>query len=284
MTEPDSGTIRRIRPEIEKGTGIAVVLRGLFVHRSLVREMTRREMTDVHAGQLAGALWLLVHPLLQFIVYAFLFTVVFQVRIANRGPSDYLVYLFAGLAPWLLTQDVLARASSVFPANAPIVKKVMFPLEVLVAKTALSSIIVQSILMICSIGYIFVVRASMEASYLLIPFLFAMHLSILWGFALLLSSITPFFRDISEFVRVFLTINIYLMPILYLPDMIPGPLRIILAINPFSHLIWCYQDVLYFNAISHPWSWLIVALFATAALAFGSYAFSRLRHYLTSVL
>ena len=90
--------------------------------------------------------------------------------------------------------------------------------------------------------------------------------------------------DVPEIVRIFLTINIYLMPIMYLPEMVPGPLRLLLAINPFSSLIWCYQDVLYYGHIEHPLAWLGLAAVSGCALAAGSYVFVRLRHHFSSVL
>lgn len=246
--------------------------------------MARRELTDMHAGQTGGALWLLVHPLLLFAVYSVLFTMIFRVRIGDRGPSDYLGYLFAGLAPWLLTQDVLARATQAVIANAAIVKKVMFPAEVLVAKSVLSSLSVHAGLLIATIVYIITSLDSISLMLLLLPVVFFIHFVLLWGVALFLAAVSPYFRDTPEVVRIFVTINIYLMPVTYLPEMVPETLRIVLSINPFSSLIWCYQDVLYFGAFAHPVAWIVLGIIAVIALILGSYVFSRLRHHFADVL
>jgi lipopolysaccharide transport system permease protein len=280
----ESPTIRRGVPRPVRGFGIPRLFRSVIQHRSLVLEMARREMTDMHVGQVAGIVWLVVHPLLLFAVYAFLFTLVFKVRIDGRGPSDYLIYLFSGLVPWLLTQDVLSRSANVLVANASIVKSVMFPIEVLVAKTVVSSVTVQLVLFAATVIYIAVARETIPATFLLLPVLFALHLMLLWGLALLLAAVTPYFRDVPEIVRVFLTVNIYLVPIMYLPDMAPAPLRFILIVNPFSSLIWCYQDVLYYGSIVHPTAWAVLAAVSVSSLAVGSYVFVRLRHYLANVL
>ena len=277
-------TVKRGVPRTAHAFGIPRLLRSLIQHRSLVLEMARREMVDMHAGQVAGVVWLIVHPLLLFVVYAFLFTVVFKVRIAGRGPNDYVIYLFSGLVPWLLTQDVLSRTANVLVANISIVKSVMFPIEVLVAKTVLSSVAVQFVLLAATVIYIVVSREALPAILLLLPLLFFLHLTLLWGLALLLAAVTPYFRDVPEIVRVFLTVNIYLMPIMYLPDMAPAPLRFILIINPFSSLIWCYQDVLYFGSIVHPVAWAALIALSMGSLAAGSYVFVRLRTYLAGVL
>ena len=286
MSTPEQNTevIRRLAPGTEKGSETFKTITGLWKQRRLVWEMARRELTDMHAGQTVGIVWLLAHPLLQFVVYAFLFTTVFQVRIAGKGPEDYLIYLFCGLAPWLMTQDILSRTPNTIIANQSIVKKVMFPLEVLVCKTVVASVLVQSILMVCAFVFIFISRGTFPLIYLLLPVVLLMHLCLLWGMALILSAITPYFRDTPEIVRIFVTINVYLLPILYLPEAVPRSLGVLLNLNPFSHLIWCYQDVLYFNEIAHPYSWLVFSIFSIGMLVSGSYIFVRLRHYFASVL
>jgi lipopolysaccharide transport system permease protein len=261
-----------------------VLLASVFRNQILVRELARREITDVHAGQGGGVLWVIVHPLSMFIIYGWLFTAVLKVRIGEQGPADYMVYLFAGLAPWLMTQDVLVRSAVVIFTNSTIVKKVMFPIEALVAKSLLAAVKVQSILLLLVAVYAMVVRETVPPIMLLLLPLFCMHLVLLWGLALLLSSITPYFRDTSEFLRVFLLANIYLIPVMYTPAMVPEALQFTLAINPFSHLIWCYQDIIYFNAIEHPSSWVIMAASSCCMLVLGSYVFSRLRSHIPSVV
>ena len=218
------------------GSGVVVLLRSVLTQRSLVSELARREMTDIHAGQAGGALWVVVHPIVLFAVYAFLFTTVFQVRIGDRGPSDYMVYLFAGLAPWLMTQDVLSRATGIMFANSTIVKKVLFPTEALVAKSILAALKVQGVLLVTVVAYVVIVREEVPWTMALLPFLFFLHVMLLWGLALFLSVMAPYFRDLSEFMRIFLVINIYLIPVMYVPNMVPKALRFTLTVNPFSHL------------------------------------------------
>jgi lipopolysaccharide transport system permease protein len=280
----DSTVIRRSSSGTERGIGLIQLLRSLVRNRSLVWELARREMTGMHAGQMAGVIWLAVHPLALFAVYTFLFSVVFQVRIGERGPSDYLIYLFSGLAPWLLTQDILIRSATAMTGNTAIVKKVMFPPEILVAKTILSSLAVQALLLVTVIIYIIAVRGGISWSFVLLPALFGMHLMLLLGLGLLLAAWTPYFRDITEFIRIFATVNIYLMPVVYAPSMVPDTLRFVLGLNPFSYLIWCYQDVLYFGSVQHPFAWIFLFFFSTGALVAGSYVFVRLRHHFNNVL
>lgn len=259
-----------------------LLARSIWNNRRLVNELARRELTDLHAGQMGGFIWLLVHPLLMFAVYAVLFTFVFKVRVGEQGPADYLVYLFSGLMPWLFTQDVMTRSSSVMVANAAVVKKVQFPIETLVAKTLLAAMKVQCVLLVTVVIFTIVQRQTVPYSFLLLPVVIGLHLLIVWGIALLLAAITPFLRDLTEVIRIFGMVNIYLMPVIYLPHMAPNLLKFVLVLNPFSHLIWCYQDVLYFGSIQHPWSWGVTAIMAAGLSTGGSMVFLRLRSYIAN--
>lgn len=276
--------IRREHRPAERGSGVIALWRSLVRNRRLIVEMARREVSELHAGQAGGLFWSLVHPIVLFVVYSFLFTFVFKVRIGDGGPTDYLIYLFSGLAPWLLTQDIISRSPNILVANQAIVKKVMFPIEALVAKTLVASLVVQLVLLGLVFCYVIWARGFANPMLLLLPALLAVHIALLWGIALLLSSLTPYFRDLAEFVRVFVTINVYLMPVMYLPSMLPEGLRLVLLLNPFSHLVWCYQDVLYFGTFEHPYAWAVFGVLAAGVLLAGSYTFVRLRHFFANVL
>ena len=64
-----------------------------------------------------------------------------------------------------------------------------------------------------------------------------------------------YFRDVKDFVQVFCIAGMYLMPVVYLPKMVPGVFRPLLNLNPFSYMVWCYQDACYFGRFEHPWAW-----------------------------
>jgi hypothetical protein len=65
-------------------------------------------------------------------------------------------------------------------------------------------------------------------------------------------------------LTLFAVAGMYAMPIFYLPGWVPEIFKPLLYINPFSYLVWCYQDIFYFGSIVHPEAWginLIGSLF-----------------------
>ncbi|MBM3523785.1 MAG: hypothetical protein FJX57_12565 [Alphaproteobacteria bacterium] len=75
-----------------------------------------------------------------------------------------------------------------------------------------------------------------------------------------------------------------MLPLFYLPAMVPAGFRPVLYLNPFSHLIWCYQDVFYFGRFEHPVSWLVTASISLVSLLAGVRIFSRLKPAFGNVL
>ena len=116
------------------------------------------------------------------------------------------------------------------------------------------------------------------------PLLFVMQILVMAGVCYVLSAVGVFLRDIKDMVTVFNAANLFLQPILYQPEVLPGPLRILIYANPFSHLVFCYQDALYFGTIAHPVSWLILALASIVVLVLGYWFFRRLAPYFGNVL
>lgn len=263
------------------GTSAAVeTLRLLFRHRSLLLETTRRELSEGHAGHALGAVWALLHPLILMAVYVFVFAVVFQTRVGGTHelPLDYTSYVLAGLAPWLAVQQALMKSCTAITGSANLVKQVVFPLEILPAKTVLSTMLGLVVALGVALAYMLVSHGSLLWTVLLLPLLLAFHVLAMTGVALVLASVSVFFRDVRELVQIFAFVGIFVLPVVYLPAWVPAAFKPFLYLNPLSYLIWCYQDVLYFGRIEHPLAWLVVGVGAPLTFWLGAKLFRGLKH------
>jgi lipopolysaccharide transport system permease protein len=102
--------------------------RGLVANWTLVLRMTKREIASRVQSTLLGPLWLIFAPLLNLMVYQFVFTVVIRMRWpAPEGYHDSSVLiLFAGLTVFSLFGEVISRAPTLVLENVAYVKKVVF--------------------------------------------------------------------------------------------------------------------------------------------------------------
>lgn len=253
---------------------------GLFKRRGrLIYELTKREISERYSGQVFGALWTIGHPLLLTLVYIFLFGFVFRARTGGTldMPLDYTAYMLSGIIPWLVFQEALGKASTVIINNANIVKQVIFPLEVLPVKSVLATIVTEVVFLFLLIIYTLITNRTLPWTYVFLPVLILFQALGMIGMSYLFSAIGVYFRDLKDFVLVFLSIAFFILPILYLPESIPAAIRPVLYLNPLSYMIWCYQDILYFGQFAHPWAWAVFLLGSLFIFVFGFRVFRKLK-------
>lgn len=255
-------------------------------HRDLTLEMARRELADRYAGQAFGLLWAIGHPVFMVGLYVFIFAFVFKQKIGGTVdmPLDYTAYLLSGLVAWMSFQESLTKSCTAITGNAALVKQVVFPLEILPVKGVLASMFPQAVSLVLLIAYVLITSGGLHATYLLLPLLIVMQTMAMIGLAFILAPIGAYFRDIKDFMQLFATAGVYLMPVFYLPHWVPSLFKPLLYLNPFSYLIWCYQDALYFGRFEHPWAWGVTGVASLLSFVVGYRIFRKLKPALGNLL
>jgi lipopolysaccharide transport system permease protein len=274
--------------------GAAAVRGGAFVqlkmlltrHRQLTWEMAKREITERYTGQIFGAFWAIAHPLVLILVYLYVFGVVFRVRTEGMGGMtlDYTTYLLAGLIPWLGVQEAMAKSAMVIVNHSNLVKQVVFPLEVLPAKAVIATMITETVFLALLTIYILVRYHWLPGTYLLLPLLLVLQTLAMMGISYVLSGVGAYLRDTKDIIQVLVVVGVYLLPIFYLPASVPAQFRALMYLNPFSYMIWCFQDALYFGRFEHPWAWPVFAALSLATFFVGFSIFNRVRVMFGNVL
>lgn len=258
----------------------------LYRYRQLTWEMTKREITDRYAGQVFGAIWALIHPLILMGIYVFMFAYVMGAKIQGRAdvPGDYTAYLLAGLVPWLAFQESITKGVTAISLNTSLVKQVVFPVEVLPVKSVLASMVSQLIATSLLLLYLVSVHHTLPWTISLLPLLGMAQVLAMCGVSFLLAGVGAYFRDLKDITQVACLVNMYLMPIFFLPEWLPEGVRPLLYLNPFSYFVWCYQDACYAGSIEHPWAWPVFLLGSVLVFHVGYRVFNHLRTHFGSVL
>ena len=248
-------------------------------HRHLIWELAMREFRDRFVGHLLGWCWVVLQPALFMGIQIFVFACVFRVSLAGfpHLPHTYATYVLAGMIPWYYVQEMLMKGCVAVSGQAGLVKQVVFPVEVLPLKTVVATTLPQIIAIGLYMLYTFVSFHSLPWTYLLLPIALLLQFLLMSGLSCLLSAVGVYVRDIREVIQSLLLAALYLLPVFYLPDMVPGVFRWVLWLNPFSYLVWVYQDVLYFGHIAHPWAWGVLTVESFIFFVLGAQVFRRLK-------
>lgn len=248
-------------------------------NKNLIFELAKREFTDRYIGQVLGRFWAILHPLLLIIVYLFVFVFVFKIKVQGLAStsSDYSTYLLSGLIAWLVVQEVLSKSTTTIVSNANLVKQVVFPIEVLPIKTVLASLLTMSIFILSLLLYTVVFKSTYSFMLLMIPIVIYLQIIFMIGLAFILSAVGVYLKDIKDVVQMFSFIGVFLLPVMYLPDQIPHLLEPFLYANPFTYLIFCYQDIFFYGAFHHWYAWSVLFLMSHLTLWFGYVFFKKLK-------
>jgi lipopolysaccharide transport system permease protein len=211
------------------------------------------------------------------VVYLFVFTNVFPSKVQSPPGmgTDAIVYLLSGIIPWLALSQIMDRSLTSVVNNSTIVKQMAFPLELLPIKTLAGPLMFAgvSLVFLCAYGA-WVTKGLIIPAYLLgLPLLILLSVVLFAGISLVLGCLQVFLRDLKEFVTMFLTVGLFIHPILYFPEAVPAAVRPLIYASPFSYFLFCWQDVMFYGAIMHPTAWIVTAIFAVALFVIGARLF-----------
>jgi lipopolysaccharide transport system permease protein len=210
----------------------------------LIWPFARRMVVARYRGSVLGLLWALLTPAVMIAVFTFLFAGVFNARFAAGGtPWDYALYLFCGLLPWAAFQESLQMSAGVVVAHSNLVKRVVFPLEVLPVAQTLAAAANQLFGTVALLVAALVIRRELHATVLWLPVLLAPQLLLTLGGAWLVASLGVFLRDTAQALALALMAWMYLTPIIYPEQVVPARFRPWLELNPFTTLVRSYRRI-----------------------------------------
>jgi lipopolysaccharide transport system permease protein len=254
-------------------------LRQVFRYRPLISSLVARDLKARYRGSVLGFLWTFVNPLLLLGIYTFVFTVVLSGTRAGTRPEPYALFLFCGILPWTWFQSSLLESCSVLIAGGNLIRKVLFPAEILPAVTVFTGLVNFCLgLLVFAAVALYYGRPVVSLDLVWLPAIVFVQLLLTMGLALLLSSLTVHFRDLRDLLGNLLTLWFWGTPILYTVAEVPERFRLVFALNPFTHLAVAYQEVLFFDGPFRAWPQLLT-LGAVSLIVFlaGYFVFDRLR-------
>jgi len=252
-------------------------------YRMLIKTLVSRELKARYRGSLLGFFWSFLNPLLLLVVY----TVVFGFILRPRDPAfagnpfNYALFLFSGLLPWIWFSACVLEATTIILINGNVLKKVMFPAEVLPIVSVTANFVhflfgIPILLLFeIALGHPLTYYVFLSIVVMLIQYIFSLSLSFF------LSALSANFRDLQHLMANIVTLWFFSTPIIY--PMTFGVinqhkwLKTILYLNPMTHIIEGYQRAFYYGQMI-PWKRLGVTLFLSIILLWlGYWIFDRLR-------
>lgn len=252
-------------------------------YKSLLYELTRKNIKLKYRDSWLGIFWSFLQPLLTMAVLSVVFGNIFGAE--REYIVCYPVYLFSGRLLFEFFTSSSKMALNSFRSNTAIIKKVYVPKYMYPLSGILSNFVTFSISILCYICvWIFFKLTGMSdggeltlTPYVLLFFIpMAILLMFVVGVGLILSILQVYFRDIQYIWDVFCTLLFYMVPAIYHINSIKSDwTRAIIQINPLYSMIELFrQCVLYGEPMQ--WQMLLYALaWALGVLLIGIFIFNK---------
>jgi len=253
-------------------------LRHLFRYRALIRSLVARDLKARYRGSVLGFFWSFVNPLLLLLIYSFVFTVVMP----GARPQElqpFALFMFCGILPWSWFSASLLEGSNSLIAGSNLIKKVLFPAEVLPITSVLANLVHFCFgLPILGLFLLLYDTQASPVKLVWLPVIVAIQLLLTTGLALLAAALTVLFRDVRDLLANLLTFMFFATPIIYPISLAPASVQPYLNLNPFTHLAVAYQGALFRGGpFTDGDRLLVVAAESVVVFLAGYFLFDRLR-------
>jgi lipopolysaccharide transport system permease protein len=221
----------------------AVILRHVRLSWRVLWTLTRIEARRKYAGSILGMLWYPVYSALLLGSYCFLYLVVIRIRFQEFGSYQYVLFVFAGLIPYLGFSEAVATSTSSVRQNLSILRNAVFPIEFVPVKFVCAALF--GLLSSLAILFVMVATAGFFGWHLLylpvaLVALFSFCVTVAW----MVSAVTVLLPDVSQLVNVALMLLMFVSPVGFTLDMVPSRIRFLVYLNPLTYLIDAFRFAL----------------------------------------
>jgi ABC-type polysaccharide/polyol phosphate export permease len=247
-------------------------------YRGLIQTLVARELKARYRGSVLGFVWSFINPLMLLLVYSFIFATIMP----NPGEETkpYPLFFFCGLLPWTWFQASLTEAAGSLISGGNLIRKVLFPAEVLPIVAVLTNLVHFLLGLPILVLFLLAYRHYPTPLHVVwFPIIVLVQLIFTIGLSFALSALSVHFRDIRDILANLLQLWFFATPIIYFwkqPNILAY--HWLMRWNPMLHLAVGYQEALFFGDGFGAWKG-IVAVGALAIVVFlgGYWLFDRLR-------
>ncbi len=246
----------------------------LFRYRVLIQSLVVRELKARYRGTMLGFLWSFINPLLQLLIYWFVFTKIMPGRM--EGVEPYSLFLFTGILPWTWFAASVMESSTVLITSGNLIKKIMFPAEVLPFVVVFSNLVHFALGLPILFAFL-IYYGKVPASIIFFPAIILLQLVFTLGVSLFVCALAVHFRDVQNIMANLLMLWFFSSPVIYPYLNISPNIQRWLNYNPMTHILVGYHQTLFMGGFGH-WPWLLVMVVASIIVFLvGYFLFDRLR-------
>ena len=255
-----------------------------IVNYRLLHNFTRQDFFAQFSASVGGLLWLFMTPVIHIVIYAFVFSYIFQIRpLAEFGETRFVIFMMIGYLPWFAFADAVSKSTGLLLEKAPLITKVMFPVQIIPVVGTL----VPYLTHIIGFGVLLIYLAFqgyLSWLWIALPFVFFLQFLFTMGLVAILSALCVFLRDLQQLVSLLVMIWFFLTPIIYPISMVgDATIRNLFLLNPMHSFVNFYRELILLGEFSLI-NFQIIVPVSIVSYLFGGWVFMKIKHAFGDVL
>lgn len=258
----------RKKPFPPRNAATMNLMAAALYYRELLAELTKREIKQRYKQSILGYAWVILNPLVQMLVMAFVFSHV--LRLGDLG-VPYPVFLYAGLLPWTLFTGSLTASANALVGNAGLLTKIYFPRVIFVQSAILAKMVDFFLASTVFVAFLVYFHIPITVQVFWFVPIFLIQSLFTYALSLLIAAFNLFYRDIQYLLNLGLIVWMYLTPVIYPTEIFPDKYRWIFQLNPMAVFVNAYRQAILGDGTVN-----LQSLFIAACLSFFLFLVARL--------
>jgi len=216
----------------------SIIAKHLRLSWRVLWALTVIECRRKYAGSILGMLWYPLYSALLLGCYCFVYMVIFHARFKELGTYEYVLFVFAGLIPFLGLSEAISTSTQSVRQSLAILRNAVFPIEFVPVKTVGAALFGLT----SSLAILIAMTAPTSHAgwhFLYLPVAVAGLTTFCVMTAWILSATAVVVPDLVQVVNIALMLLMFVSPVGYSisGSGIPASARFLLYLNPLTYLI-----------------------------------------------
>jgi ABC-type polysaccharide/polyol phosphate export permease len=257
-------------------------VRETWNHRSIIKNLTERELKVKYKKSVLGWVWSALNPLATLVIYTIVFGTFLKIKPPVGGNGElrsFALYLFAALVMWNFFGAVVNGSMSAMTSAGPLIRKVYLPPECIIFSVT-GAAVLQTLVEAAILATIMIVLGNASLTFLVFPYLLLMLILFTAGIGMVTSLLNVYYRDVGYLVAIGMNFLFYGTPIVYTLNIVPKdvdgiPARAIIEANPMTQFVEASRDVFYLLRVPTVSRLAYMTAWSIASIGIGWWVFSR---------
>lgn len=244
-------------------------------YKYLLYDLVTKDIKTKYRRSILGILWSILNPLLMMAVLTAVFSNIIRVEVEG----GFALFYLTGYIIFNFISEATSFSLHTIINAAPLIKKVYIPKYIFPLEKCIFSF-VNMLFSLIAFVIVFVAfcitgKVTPHLSMLLFPIPMIYVFIFCLGISLALSAAVVFFRDIGHIWGILLTVWMYASPIIYPVSILPSWLVKIVNVNPLTHYITYFRNVMLYGKIPSLEENLICFVYSLAFFMLGLVIFRK---------